>query len=589
MYKKGENNDMKLFKKSFLAKILFSTSVNIILVGVILIACCYFIENQVLETQLTKQANNIVKATSSKMTDEQIVALKAEPDEQSEPHKQLRSFLDSISKNNPQIAQAYVYGTELKDGNKTSVISMPTHVLDMFKEADIGLGDMYEQPKLIVDSIKKLLKTKDIVYSPVYKDDYGTWMSVLKPFENQKGKIVAYYAVDIDASSIVDGKHNLLVYSSIALLIILVILITIQYFIIRRSTSPLRELGIGIDTVSKGSFEISLKEGEDEIGVINKQFNSMVQNMRQIILNIQEAQSQNASYSAKLLKNTYDGRRDYQVMEEEIHQISNLMKNQEVATTESSVSMGEIVLGITSISRSSSEVNNKAEQMENDSKQGYEAVEEIILEMHSVEEAVSESSNALQRLHEKSSEITGIVNIITEISDQTNLLALNAAIEAARAGEHGRGFAVVADEVRNLAEQSRGSAEQIKELISIIQSELKVAILSISSGEEKALASLKNSEEITKIFTRLLEEINSVNGQIQEISAATQQVVAESEEVSSVLEQLSGIAQQNSNSSKEMSRMAVTQKESIETIAIDAQEMNKVFQKLQESIAIFKL
>ena len=114
-------------------------------------------------------------------------------------------------------------------------------------------------------------------------------------------------------------------------------------------------------------------------------------------------------------------------------------------------------------------------------------------------------------------------------------------------------------------------------------------LLSISSGEEKALASLKNSEEITKIFSRILEDINGVSGQIQEISAATQQVAAESEEVSSILEQLDGIAQQNTNSSNEISKMAVTQKDSIDTIATDAQEMNKMFQKLQESIAIFKL
>ena len=467
---------MKLLKRSFLAKILFTSSVNIILVGIILIACSYFIQGHVLETQLTDQANKIVKSTSGELTDAQIVSLKADTNAQSKPHQQLRSYLDSVSKNNPQIAQAYVFGTELKDGNKTSIISMPTALLKAFKDANLGLGDMYEQPDVIVESIQKMLNTKDVVYSSVYTDDYGTWMSVLKPYKNAQGEIIAYYAVDIDASNVIDGKHDLLVSSLVALLIILIILITIQYLVTRKSIAPLRELGMGIDAFSKGSFEISLREGEDEIGVINKQFNSMVENMHHIILNIQEVQSQNAIYSEKLLSNAHESSQDYQVMEKEIHQISNLMKNQEVATNESAKSMSEIVLGISNISNSSSEVSDKAEKMEIHSKEGYETVEETIGEMQSVEQAVRESSNALQKLHEKSAEITGIVNIITEISNQTNLLALNAAIEAARAGEHGRGFAVVADEVRNLAEQSRGSAEQIKELISVIQSEVKVAV-----------------------------------------------------------------------------------------------------------------
>ncbi|HJV17073.1 MAG TPA: HAMP domain-containing methyl-accepting chemotaxis protein [Bacillales bacterium] len=578
-----------LLKKSFLAKMLLTSSVNIILVGVILISSSYFIQGQVLETQLIDQANKIVKSTSNDMTDSKIISLKEDTNKDSETQKQFRSFLDNVSKNNPQIAQAYVFGTELKNGNQTSVIAMPTAVLDALKEAKIGLGDMYEQPKVIADAIKEMLKTKEIVYSSVYKDDYGTWMSVLKPYKDGQGNIVAYYAVDIDASSIVKGKQDLVMYFSISLLIILLILITIQYFIIRKSTAPLRELGVGIETLSKGNFGIKLKEGEDEIGIINKQFNVMVKNMQQIILNIQEVQSQNATYFDKLITNTYDNSQSYHEMEKEIHHISDLMENQKVATIESTKSMGEIVQGISNIANSSMDVRDKAEQMEFRSKKGYETVEEIMIQMQSLEEAVRESSNALQKLHDNSSEITGIVNLITEIANQTNLLALNAAIEAARAGEHGRGFAVVADEVRNLAEQSRASAGKIQELISTIQSDVDDAVTSISTGEAKALASLTNSEEITHIFKRILEDIKGVSGQIQEISASTQQVAAESEEISSVLEQLGDIAKQNSNSSNEISKMAVVQKDSTETIASDAQEMNKMFQKLQESIAIFKL
>ncbi|WP_413789106.1 methyl-accepting chemotaxis protein [Bacillus kandeliae] len=530
-----------------------------------------------------------MESTSAKLSDEEVSAAKEDLDPNSDLHKKLRRYFDQVSESNPQIAQAYIYGTELEDGNKTSIVSMPTHVLEMFEEAGMKLGDMYEQPQFIADSVAEMVSTGETTYSKVYQDDYGTWVSVLKPYKNAQGEIIAYYALDIDASMVAKGKQALLLYSSLALLVILVIVITLQYFIVRKTILPLRELGEGIESFSAGRFDIELKESEDEIGGINKKFNQMVKNMHVIVSSIHEAYERNNEYSGKLLTAVTEGSKNHDVIANHIDNISERMKTQETATGESATSLNEIVSGITTIADYSSEVRNKSDAMEERSKKGNEIVQESIAQLKSVEVHVGDSSQALHKLSEKSNEISDIVVLITEIANQTNLLALNAAIEAARAGEHGRGFAVVADEVRKLAEQSKESAEQIKELISIIQIEVETAVSSISDGVNAVSSSVITSEEIRKVFAQFLGDINGMGGQIQEISAATQQIAAESEEVAAIVEQLSSTAEQNTETAHDINHMTQQQNKNMRMIAADAEEMKSLFQKLRDSISIFKL
>ena len=187
---------------------------------------------------------------------------------------------------------------------------------------------------------------------------------------------------------------------------------------------------------------------------------------------------------------------------------------------------------------------------------GGEAVGRATDAMESVRAASSEASAAIRDLGAKSERIGGIVDTITTIAEQTNLLALNAAIEAARAGEQGRGFAVVADEVRKLAEESQSAAASIAGLIAEIQSETERAVEVVEHGSEQSEASAATVTEAREVFTRIGAEVESVAARIAHIAAAAEESSASTQQVSAATEETSASAEQASASAQELSSTA---------------------------------
>lgn len=166
---------MKKIKKKSIAKRILTFSIsNTIFISIVLISFGYLLQSKVLLQAFHSQSSQITKTWANKLNINDVEEARKAQDYSDPAQQKLTEIFDNLSESNPNIAQGYIYGTELQDGNKTSVIAFPSHVIEAFESEGIKVGDMYEQPKGISDSIKSMLETKEITYSKIYHDDFGT-------------------------------------------------------------------------------------------------------------------------------------------------------------------------------------------------------------------------------------------------------------------------------------------------------------------------------------------------------------------------------------------------------------------------------
>ena len=202
----------------------------------------------------------------------------------------------------------------------------------------------------------------------------------------------------------------------------------------------------------------------------------------------------------------------------------------------STEAMMDISSGIQQIASNAENVSHTSTTTLQTVADGSKAIETVIGQMESIHQKVENLSNVITDLSNYSREIGNIVKTITDISGQTNLLALNAAIEAARAGEHGKGFAVVADEVRKLSEQAASSTSQISKIVSTIQESISKSVEYMNEGKVEVTNGIRIVNDAKHSFEVIQSDINDVSQQIIEVSAAVQELSAGTEEIRKITE-----------------------------------------------------
>ncbi len=248
--------------------------------------------------------------------------------------------------------------------------------------------------------------------------------------------------------------------------------------------------------------------------------------------------------------------------------------------------MAEIVGDITMKSQSAAEISVNASKT---AQEGSEAAGKAAVKMDDIQQVVIESGDVVKELGGRSQEIGEIVEMITGIANQTNLLALNAAIEAARAGEAGRGFAVVADEVRNLAEESKQAADKIAVLIKEIQSETNKAVTSMESGTTEVEEGSKIVNEALTALENIAVGSQEVANVIQEISAASEQQQSGITNVVKAIDEIAAVAEEAAAGTEEASGATEEQTASMEEITSQSQELANMGVELQKALERFTL
>ena len=340
-----------------------------------------------------------------------------------------------------------------------------------------------------------------------------------------------------------------------------VIAILIAFFTIRIITHSLNKAVFIADKVGGGDFtgEI-LIDSNNEMGQLLASLKGMVEKLKSAISDVKMTSqrltedSRQLNISAKEISST---------MEEQV------AKSSQIAAASEEMSQTTI-----DIAKNSSNIAASATNASGVAKEGEHIVNKSVAEVATIAERVSESAELIKTLGERSKQIGNIVGVIKDIADQTNLLALNAAIEAARAGEQGRGFAVVADEVRKLAEKTTNATSEISEMIQSIQGEVNKAVMSTDHATAQVKVGVDLSTQAGGALIKIVGSVDGLHQMVEQIASAT-------EEMSQVSDQIS----QDINTIAHSSKGILSRSEQISHSSSDLAELSA---KLHEIAGQFK-
>ncbi|MCC5854452.1 MAG: methyl-accepting chemotaxis protein [Idiomarina sp.] len=298
--------------------------------------------------------------------------------------------------------------------------------------------------------------------------------------------------------------------------------------IFRSVQVPIDELR---DVMTEVEQESNLKiraqvNGKNEIATLGQRFNSMLDSFQDVLINVSAASNQVAASSEELSA----------VSEE----VSNIAREQEAQTTQIATAVTQMAAAVEEVAKSAQSAMESAEQAEGETKRGRDQVAKNMKAMEMLSDSVMGASERLKILDERTQEIAKVMDVIQGIAEQTNLLALNAAIEAARAGEQGRGFAVVADEVRSLASNTKDSTATIQETTERLRRGASEAVEAMTVSASQANESLELARATGQAFKQVNVAVSEVVEVNVQISTATEEQATVANEITESVNGLSG-------------------------------------------------
>ncbi|OMH32843.1 methyl-accepting chemotaxis protein [Motiliproteus sp. MSK22-1] len=311
----------------------------------------------------------------------------------------------------------------------------------------------------------------------------------------------------------VDKEFNRLLMDKLAVLaVILVLMIALSILIGRSITGPINKTTAAMADIAEGEGDLTVRMpivSNDELALLATAFNAFVEKVQKTMLQVNSYSEHLVSSAESMAHITEESNRTLGTHQEETHQVA-------AAVHQMSATVQEVAANASEAAHSVHTVREQAIE-------GQKVVERSVSAISELAHSVDQATESIQALENDVNNIAGILDVIRSIADQTNLLALNAAIEAARAGEQGRGFAVVADEVRTLAQRTQESTEEIQAMIEQLQTGANGAVTVIQSGRAQAETSVEQANQAGQSLTAITEDILRVADMNTQIASATEQ------------------------------------------------------------------
>lgn len=386
-----------------------------------------------------------------------------------------------------------------------------------------------------------------------------------------------------------DAKTALII-TNIAIIIVIVVGIVFTVVLSKSIAKPMHILEKHVQEISNGNLTIEPLniQSKDEIGSLAKTIDNLKDTLTNLLMSLSDGATHLSATSEELTASTEEVNNASHVMLNVIKEGSENAKTMAQSATESATAMDETALAVQKIAESSQELFNFATETEHIASEGTNNIKAASEQMLSIYESTKLTTELIQKLSKQSGEIENITQVITGITEQTNLLALNAAIEAARAGEHGKGFAVVADEVRKLAEESNRSAGQIVALTNEIQQDTKnveVAVVQSLNNVQKGVGIIDNAGNS---FEKIVNAISNMKSQIEDVSAVTEEISAAAEQVAASVTEIARSAELTNRNVRESFKSAETQTASIQEVLGVASDLSKRAQEMQQTVSEYK-
>ncbi|QHJ93172.1 Methyl-accepting chemotaxis protein McpB [Bacillus subtilis] len=418
----------------------------------------------------------------------------------------------------------------------------------------------------------------------------SSYQTAYMPLKDQNGNIIGMLYTGANQSILASLTQSLFTQFAIVLVIVIMVSVILVLVFTRKINKRLNALKSAFESAGNGdmTIEVSDKTG-DELSELSVYYNKMRMKLNDTIQTVQQSALQLASASQQLSAGAEETNQASEKITEAVQQIANGAQDQITRIENSESSLKQASADIRDISANTAAIADKGQLAQSKADIGQKEIANVQAQMDAIHQSIQKSGEIIHQLDGRSKQIEQILSVITQIADQTNLLALNAAIEAARAGEQGKGFAVVADEVRKLAEEPQQSAGQISKLIIEIQKDMNRSARSVEYVKTEAAEGVTMIQRTRDAFKEIAAATGEISAEISDLSASVTNISASAHHINDSFAANTADIKESTKNTRQAAALTEEQFAAMEEITAASETLSQLAEELTGIISQFKM